>query len=272
MDRRFTGGPHGKPAAAAGGIFKDEITLMLEQNSFEERRLPQARHVGRNSADKGYQARLALDPATKRDAYDLRYRSYHAQGHIATSETGTLTDKFDDLPTTKTVVLYDQGRAVGSIRTCFLRRGPGPTSPCREAYPDEVESLLVNSGPPRDGFDGVEVNRMVRAPEAADDQGLVFMLYRMAGYLALAADFRVIVTCVRGHHLPFYRRLKFTQAGPAKIYPGLTCPMVLLEIGRSNYDAMRQGFRLMDPLAGEPGLLDGLQHGRPVNPHLLSRS
>ena len=245
---------------------------MLEQTTMVQTRPAPPRHIGRNITDRGYEARLANDAATRRDAYALRYRSYHAQGHLAANDTGLLHDKFDELPTTKIVVVYADGRAVGSIRTCFLRRGPGTVSPCREVYPDEVEGLLQNSGPPRAGFDGVEVNRMVRAPEAGDDQGLVFMLYRLAGFLALQQDFRVIVTCVRGHHLPFYRRLKFTEAGPPKIYPGLTCPMVLLEIGRANYDAMRQGFRLMDPQAGEPGLLDELVHGQSVRPHLVRRS
>ncbi len=232
---------------------------------------PPSRHIGRNITDKGYEARLALDPLTKRDAYALRYRSYHAQGHIAANDTGLLFDRFDDLETTRTVVVYAQGKPVGSIRTCFLRRGPGTMSPCREAYPAEVEALLAASGPERPGFDGLEVNRMVRAPEAADDQGLVFMLYRLAGHLALAADFRVIVTCVRRHHLPFYKRLRFTQAGEAKIYPGLTCPMMLLEIGRSNYDTMREGFRLMDPEAGQDRPLAGLEDGKTVQPHLVRR-
>jgi hypothetical protein len=248
---------------------------MREQTTMTAARPAPLRHIGRNITDRGYEARLATDAVTRRDAFALRYRSYHAQGHLAANDTGLLFDKFDDLPTTKIAVVYADGKAVGSIRTCFLRPGPGTMSPCREVYPDEVEGLLVKAGaahPATRGFEGVEVNRMVRAPEAADDQGLVFMLYRLAGYLALQADFRVIVTCVRGHHLPFYRRLKFTEAGPPKLYPGLTCPMVLLEIGRANYDAMRQGFRLMDPHAGEAGLLDGLEQGLPVRPALVRRS
>jgi len=244
---------------------------MHDQNVILDNSRIQARHIGRNITDKGYEARIALDPLTKKDAYDLRYRSYHSQGHITANDTGLLTDKFDDYATTKTVVVYSEGKAVGSIRTCLLRRGPGTMSPCREAYPDEVEALLAESGPERPGFDGVEVNRMVRAPEAADDQGLVFLLYRLAGHLALVSDFRVIVTCVRRHHLPFYKRLKFSQAGEAKIYPGLTCPMMLLQIGRSSYDAMREGFQLMDPDAGQHGLLDGLESGKTVKPHVVRR-
>ena len=245
---------------------------MPDQATFVDAPRQKLRHIGRNILNRGYEARIACDSSSKRDAYELRYRSYYSQGHIETRTDGLLFDRFDELPTTKTMVVYVEGKAVGSIRTCLLRRGEGTMSPCREAYPMEVEALLNGTGPERAGYDGIEVNRMVRAPEASDDQGLVFMLYRLAGYMALAADFRVIVTCVRQHHLPFYKRLRFEQAGEAKVYPGLTCPMLLLQIGRTNYDTMRESFRLMDPEAGQTGILSDLELGKTVTPHLVHRT
>ena len=65
--------------------------------------------------------------------------------------------------------------------------------------------------------------------------------------------------CEAATTLPFYKRVMFEQAGEAKVYPGLTCPMVLLKISRSRYDEMRQGFKLMDPEAGQPRILNGLE-------------
>ncbi len=245
---------------------------MSDEMAFVNAAGQNSRHIGRGIADRGYVARVASDPSTKRDAFELRYRSYRAQGHIKENSNGLLFDRFDDLPTTKTVVVYVEGKAVGSIRTCPITRGAGTMSPCREIYPSEVEAVLRQSGPEARGFDGVEVNRMVRAPEAADDQGLVFMLFRLAGYLALAEDFGAIITCVRQNHVPFYKRLRFQLAGEAKVYPGLNCPMLLLQIGRVDYDTMRKGFRLMDPEAGQVGILDGLENGRTVRPQLVHRT
>jgi hypothetical protein len=227
--------------------------------------------IGRNISDKGYEARIALDAETRRDAYALRYKSYHAHGSIPANPTGLFSDKYDELPTVTTVVVYADGKAVGSVRTCLLRRGPGTTSPARDLYPTEVEALLQGSGPERSGFDGLEVNRMVRAPEAEDDQGLVFMLYRLSGRLAMSADFRVVMLCARNNHVPFYRRMRFREAAEPRVYPGLTCQMVLLQSSRQEWDAMREGFRLMDPEAGPEGLLDGLEQGRAVRPHLVYR-
>ena len=227
--------------------------------------------VSRAARDRDYEARIAVDEKTLRDAYQLRYRSYYSQGHIAHDPSGLFRDEYDNLPTATTVVVYAQGRPAGSVRTCLLRRGPGTTSPARHAYRDEVNAVLDGCEPEGTGYDGVEVNRLVRAPEAADDQGLVFMLLRLAGRLGMAAGFKVAISCVRAHHLPFYRRMQFTEVGPMKVYPGLTCPMALLKLPRPDWDATRKAFRLMDPEAGPPGLLDGLEHGRTVRPQLVPR-
>ena len=230
------------------------------------------RGIGRNITDKAYEARIASDAGTMRDAFELRYRSYHSQGHIAANPSGLFRDKYDDLPTATTVVVYAGGRAVGSVRTCLLRRGGGTTSPARDAYPTEVDKILETSGPEGPGYDAVEVGRLVRAPEAEDDQGLVFMLLRLAGRLGMLADLQVLFICVRLHHLPFYRRMRFIQAGEPRIYPGLTCAMALLKLSRVDWDATREAFRLMNPEAGPPGLLNGLEHGRTVHPHLVRRA
>ena len=231
-----------------------------------------ARGIGRNITDRSYEARIALDAPTMRDAFQLRYRSYHSQGHIPANASGLFRDQYDDLATATTVVVYAGGRPVGSVRTCMLRRGPGTISPARDAYRSEVDAILDESGPANGGYDGVEVNRLVRAPEAEDDQGLVFMLLRLAGRIGLARGFNVVISCVRLHHLPFYRRMRFAEAGEPKIYPGLTCPMVLLKLPRADWDTTREAFRLMDPEAGPPGLLEGLELGRVVRPHLVRRA
>ena len=132
---------------------------------------------------KEYEARLATDATTMDDAYRLRYRSYLSQGHIAPNGTGSFKDAYDDLPTARTVVVYQEGRAVGSVRTCMIRPGTATTSPGRDNYRVEVDALMDACRPQVRGFEGVEVNRLVRAPESADDQGLVFTLLRLAGQL-----------------------------------------------------------------------------------------
>ncbi len=227
--------------------------------------------AARNGSDGGYEARIALDDAAKADAYALRYRSYLAGGHIAPNPSQSFSDRFDDMPNATTIIVYRAGQAVGSVRVCLVSRGPGTTSPGREAYPDEVEALLQGCGPAGPGFDGVEVNRLVCAPEAANDQSLVFVLYRLAGRLTLAAGPRVGYACVRRNHLPFYRRIHFREVAGPRSYPGLSCPMQLLSSTRSAWDDIRATFKLIDPDAEPDSALEGLEHGKTVQPRLMRR-
>ncbi|MFC7555922.1 hypothetical protein ACFQU7_32345 [Pseudoroseomonas wenyumeiae] len=212
----------------------------------------------------GYYARLALTDDVKRDAYKLRYRCYLNAGHIQPNSSELFKDKYDDLPNASTIVIYDDETPLASVRTCLLARGTDLTSPALETYPEEVEALLnADQDNPFAGR-GIEVTRLVRSPEAENNQGLVFLLYRMAGYIALCAHSQVHLACVRTNHAPFYRRLGYQAASEPRIYPGLTCKMQLMASDRQRYDQLRHKVPVMDPLGGTTGNLNGFFLGEPV--------
>lgn len=212
----------------------------------------------------GYYARLAITDEVKRDAYKLRYLCYLNAGHIQPNTSGLFKDKYDDLPNASTIVIYDHDKPLASVRTCLLARGTDLTSPALETYREEVEALLnADLASPFAGR-GIEVTRLVRSPEAENNQGLVFLLYRMAGYIALCAHSQVHLACVRTNHAPFYRRLGYQAASEPRIYPGLTCKMQLMASDRQRYDKLRQKVPAMDPLAGTTGSLNGFFVGEPV--------
>jgi hypothetical protein len=215
-----------------------------------------------NSAS--YYARLALTDDVKRDAYKLRYRCYLNAGHIEPNSSELFKDKYDDLPNASTIVIYDGETPLASVRTCLLARGSGLISPALETYPEEVEALLNASPDNPFAGRGIEVTRLVRSPEAENNQGLVFLLYRMAGYIALCAHSQVHLACVRTNHAPFYRRLGYQAASEPRIYPGLTCKMQLMASDRQRYDQLRRKVPVMDPLAGTTGNLNGFFLGEPV--------
>lgn len=218
----------------------------------------------------GYAARLALSEEVRRDAYSLRYRSYVTAGYIQPDPAGLFKDRYDDLPNASTVVIYDQDVPVASVRTCLLARGSALTSPALDTYRDEVTALL--EADPDNAFAGrgIEVTRLVRSPEAENNQGLVFLLYRMAGYIALCNHSQVHLACVRTNHVPFYRRLGYSIASEPRDYPGLSCKMQLMASDRTRYDRLRQSVPMMDPLGGSTGNLNGFFAGEPV-PLALTR-
>jgi len=194
-----------------------------------------------------YTARLAWDEATQRDAYSLRYLCYLDGGFIAPNKDSLFSDKFDRLPNTETVVIYQDDEPVASVRVCFLSLFHSTPAPVRDTFPDQLEALLSSCRRSAQGMEAVEITRLVRSPRFANNQGLVFALYRLAGLLGIQRDVRIILSCVRHNHVPFYRRLQYRMIAGPRSYPGLTCPMNLLACSREDYDAVRGRFPLMDP-------------------------
>ncbi len=194
-----------------------------------------------------YTARLARDEATRRDAYSLRYLCYLDGSFIAPNKDRLFSDKFDQLPNTESVVVYQGNEPVASVRVCFLSLFLPTPALVRDTFPDHLDALLSPCRRSAHGMEAVEITRLVRSPRFANDQGLVFVLYRLAGLLGIQRDIRIILSCVRHNHVPFYRRLRYRVIAGPRSYPGLTCPMHLLACSRDDYDAVRGRFPLMDP-------------------------
>ena len=218
--------------------------------------------VGANKRVGSYLGRLAVTESVRRDAYRVRYRSYVAGGYIQPNATGLFSDAYDEMPNARTIVLYDQDVPLASVRTCTLARGTELTSPAREAFPEEVDALLAK---PADAFAGrgIETNRLVRSPEAENIQGLVFLLFRMAAYVAIRSHAQIHVACARANHAPFYKRMGYEVASGLRPYPGLSCEMRLLESDRARLDTARRSFPVIDPLGGTTGDLAGFFQGEP---------
>jgi N-acyl amino acid synthase FeeM len=218
-----------------------------------------------------YFARLALDAQTRRDAYRLRYDSYVTAGFIEPNETRLFQDVYDDLPNCQTIVLYDQDEPVASVRTCLLAYGSRQRSPAMDTYPAQVTQLLRQHMAIGIGGRGIETTRLVRSPAAENNQGLVFLLYRLAGYVGMMAHTQILFACVRQNHMPFYRRLGYRPVTEPHPYPGLSCPMLLMACTRQRYDEIREAFPLIDPYGSATETLDGFLAGETI-PISLVRS
>jgi hypothetical protein len=227
---------------------------------------PRQRRVVPSTSARGvyYDARLATSTKVQEDAYRLRYRSYLAGGFIEEAPSKIFRDRYDDLGNADTVVLYDDGVPVASVRVCLLERGTDYTSPAMDTFPEEVGALM--NANPNEAFAGraIEVTRLVRSPEAENNQGLVFLLYRIAGYIALCHHTQIFLACVRSNHVPFYKRLGYSAASEPRPYPGLSCKMLLMASDRQRYDQVRVKVPVMDPMTDTTHNLEGFYAGEPV--------
>jgi hypothetical protein len=227
--------------------------------------LPRLRaNVAHRNLDRTYTVRRALDPQTRRDAYAVRYASYFNSGYIDARPDRLFSDRFDSLPSAHTIVIYQDGKAVASVRVCFLSSQDLTVAPAGLTFPEEVGELLRDL-PARNGKpQAAEITRLVRSPAAENNQGLVFLLLRVAGYLSLQEDVPMLMSCVRQNHVPFYKRIGCRVASDLRPYPGLKCPMQLLACPRANYDEARAAFPIMDPYAGYSDNFDGFMAGKLV--------
>ena len=216
-----------------------------------------------------YTARLALDDRSAAEVYRLRYDSYLQSGHIDPDPRRMFRDRYDDLPNCRSIVIYSGERAVASVRTCSLVHGSALSSPAMDAFPDETRRLIAADADAGHGGRGLEITRLVRSPEAANNQGLVFLLYRLAGYVAIAEQADVFLSCVRRNHVPFYKRLGGVEVSEPRPYPGLKCLMQLMACSRADHEAVRATAPVLDPFSGRNSKLDGFLDGGAVSLTLL---
>ncbi len=236
----------------------NNVAVQVEQPSY-----PIRSNVTLRSHGKVYTAVVALNADVRRDAFALRHSSYLASGFIEPRPNGLFHDEFDNLENAATIVVYDDTRAVASVRVCFISKTIRD-APAHHAFPDEVDAILATAPRSRKGIEVAEITRLVRSPDEANNQGLVFLLYRLAGGLAIKDDVRIILSSVRRNHIPFYRRIGFVDVVGPRPYPGLNCPMHLLKCSRAEYDRVRAAFPLMNPDAAPQGTFDAFEAGRAI--------
>ena len=219
--------------------------------------------VARRSRAKQYTASVALDERDLADAFRVRYASYLDSGFIKPNPERMFSDGFDGAANTTTIVMHEGDRPVASVRVCFMSRSVRH-APAHQAFPDEVDAILTSVPPSQKAYDVAEITRLVRSPECANNQGLVFLLYRIAALFILRHDVHAVLSSVRQNHVAFYNRLGFRAVAGPRAYPGLNCPMHLMQCPRSAYDQVRTAFPLIDPDATPPGTFDGFLSGHPI--------
>jgi len=162
-------------------------------------------------------------PEEREDIYRLRYRAYLREGAIMPSETGKVTDRYDELLNNFTFGIYINGELCSSIRISVL------TSEWRGSPSSEMFSDLLHPELER-GKLIVDPTRFVADPDKAKRfPELPYVTVRL-GYVACGyfnAD--IGLANVRPEHRAFYRKVFLQQPwGEPRLYPGLIKPVGLV--------------------------------------------
>ncbi len=215
-------------------------------------------------------ARLATDKKTREDAFRIRHSSYLAGGNIDPRPGGLFSDRYDEMPNSRTVVLYKLGRPVASIRVCLLETDPSQTGyndiPALNMFGPEIKTYLneVSRNEAVEFPRAIEINRLVRHPDFTNDYELVFMLFRFSTFFTLYYKTDLMLSCVRRNHAPFYKRMLFSLVSEPRTYPELKFPTSLMICHKENYGNVTKKLPIIDANAIESGCYDGLFKGDTV--------
>ena len=218
--------------------------------------------------ESGLTARLALDERTKQDAYAIRHDSYLSGGFIDPRPDGQFSDADDLKPNNHCVVVYQSGLPVASVRLCMLDLTPGLAGwdeiPAARIFPEDVASLAANAATGRCAR-LIEINRLVRHPDYANNYQLVFVLFRFVSFLLMSANADLMLSCVRRNHTPFYKRMHFDYVAGPRRYAGVKFETNLMACTMGGVDLIRAEM----PIVGaDPRTIDtyaALMDGRTVS-------
>jgi hypothetical protein len=216
----------------------------------------------------GMTARLALDTKTRTDAFALRHKSYLAGDYIDRRPGDLFSDPNDDMPNTKTLVVYKDEEAIASVRMCILDTNPALRGwddiPVAHVFPEEVESLLAAASVDDKPVKAIEINRLVRHPDHMKDHELVFTLFRFVSFMVTHEKSDLTISCVRRNHMPFYKRFKFEHIAGPRSYPELKFETNLMVCPKSSYESLRNSVAMFNPKNVPSDTYAGLFRGETV--------
>lgn len=223
---------------------------------------------GRRATRGGLTARLALTPSIMKEAQALRYQSYLSYGHIDTEQSELFSDHFDEMATSKTVVIYKGGMPAASVRvSLFAPDSDIPNAndvPATEIFRDEVLALLRGLGRSGRAPRAADITRLVRHPDFANDNELVFALYRMSCYLYMEYDADLLLATVRENHTRFYKRMSFQLIAEPRDYPRTKFRTGLMACLRPHYEQFIRTAPFLANLSKEDPLFSSFMSGGPV--------
>jgi hypothetical protein len=215
-------------------------------------------------------ARLAYDRKTKSDAYRLRHDSYLAGNYIDPMPGGLFSDSYDELPNSQSLVVYQHNRPVASVRLCLLDTNPERSGfdkiPSIGVFGEEVNAAMqahpiAGVASPK----AVEITRLVRHPDFANDFSLVFIMFRLITFMVVKENANIAMSCCRYNHTKFYQRLAFEKVAGPRHYPGVKFETNLVVCGQEKYADVVNNIPVFNGMSTDAARYEKLFDGDTIN-------
>ena len=208
---------------------------------------------------------LAMNPLIAQDAFRIRHEGYRAYGFVEEQADGLFKDKYDGRSNVKIVVIYKDNVPAATVRLClFDASGQTPGADCvpaMEIFDTEIREMLAGFASPGAPQRAVEVGRMSRALEFANDKSVIHALFRAVGYLVLHFRADIVLNACRTHHLPMYRRFGFQKIQEPRLYPNLNFETALTACFRAHFGSAKADLPFLRGISTEDAVYGSLIAG-----------
>ncbi|MEL6276021.1 MAG: hypothetical protein AAFU03_13045 [Bacteroidota bacterium] len=179
----------------------------------------------------GFTAQLCCSPTSQSLAYALRYRAYRHIDSIPINSNELLYDEFDGQANVRTHLLWYEGEAVATVRSCIWSKKYdwAPTESVRAFWSDTHRQIGLQ-------HNILESCRFALSPNFKGRKSLSaqLLLFRIQDLSSQIDQCRHIITAVRQKHVSFYQRmLGFQQISEPIRLPWVDAEIVLLTVSQA---------------------------------------
>ncbi|BAJ82053.1 hypothetical protein ACMV_27060 [Acidiphilium multivorum AIU301] len=220
------------------------------------------------------EAQLVTSPQQARLAYGMRYDAYREYGFVGERPDGLFSDEYDTRPNYSTILVFRNGTPAATIRVALFDPGhPDPVfhrTQAMEIFETEIRAVVAAERRPGTAGSAIELGKLARAADAANDVEVLFAAFRAAGYIGLHHDVDAVLNAVRAHHMPMYRRCGFRVLERPRPYPGLTFQTGLMGLFRDQYAVAQHTVPFMAGMAAGDPTHQALMAGEPARLSVFS--
>jgi hypothetical protein len=188
---------------------------------------------------------IATTPALLETVYRLRHDSYVAQGFLEPKISGLFMDEWDRLPHFYSALSYVDDQPAASVRISHCTpagpAGERTETTAMEIFRDEIINLAKSFRLDQKPAVMLEMSRLVRSPEISEtNSDPLFAVFRLCRYSMTRHGVDMLISAVRRHHIPFYKRMGFQKITEPRPYPKLKFETALMVCFGHSFPAVQR--------------------------------
>lgn len=212
---------------------------------------------------------IATTPALMEIVYRLRHDSYVAQGFLEPRASGMFADEWDGMKQFFSMLGFVDGVPATSVRISHCQpagpAGARTETTAMELFRPEIINLAERFRVGARPAIVMEMSRLTRHPAFSESNfDPMFGIFRANFYCLIKTRADMLISAVRRHHVPFYKRLGFQTITEPRPYPKLKFETALMACFRPSYAAIQASIPIFQGIDEGDGVYARLFAGERV--------